>query len=248
MSTDSGFPGEGPGTGGSPRRSGEGRPPDQPARDTDEDVSFADVLNSLTLDSGRGRRRRRKDKKDKKNKDQDVPPESPPPPEEVAGTFAESDEPAWPDQPPEPAWPERSPEPAWPDGSQEADEADELELDGLYYGEGEAAIVRPYAWTGGRTKANYALELETLVSSTERAFADIGQLQVEHRSMVDICRQPRSVAEVAALLGVPLGVVRVLISDVADMGLVNVHQNVSDDGAEARLTLMERVLSGLRRL
>ena len=63
------------------------------------------------------------------------------------------------------------------------------------------------------------------------------------------CRTPRSVAEVAALLRVPLGVARVLISDAADAGLITVHKTVSgNEDAEAHLILMERVLSGLRRL
>lgn len=47
----------------------------------------------------------------------------------------------------------------------------------------------------------------------------------------------------------PLGVARVLISDAADAGLVTVHKTITgNDGAEAHLVLMERVLSGLRRL
>ncbi len=116
----------------------------------------------------------------------------------------------------------------------------------------ETAIVRPYALTGGRTKANYALELETLISTKDHVSA--GSLpaaaeQIECISIIEECRTPRSVAEIAATLRVPLGVARVLISDAADAGLVSVHKTISgNDGAEAHLVLMERVLSGLRRL
>lgn len=72
--------------------------------------------------------------------------------------------------------------------------------------------------------------------------------QVEHRAVAELCRQPRSVAEVAALLPVPLGVARVLLGDMAGLGLVVVHKTTGADGGAPDLALMERVLSGLRRL
>ncbi len=117
----------------------------------------------------------------------------------------------------------------------------------------ETAIVRPYALTGGRTRANYALELETLISTKDHVaaggFPQAAAEQIESISIMEECRTPRSVAEIAAALRVPLGVARVLISDAADAGLVTVHRTISgQDGAEAHLMLMERVLSGLRRL
>ena len=119
--------------------------------------------------------------------------------------------------------------------------------------EEQTAIVRPYALTRGRTRANYALELETLISAKDYAahggFPEVTPEQIECLSVVEECRTPRSVAEIAAALRVPLGVARVLISDAADAGLVTVHKTITgNDGAEAHLVLMERVLSGLRRL
>lgn len=107
--------------------------------------------------------------------------------------------------------------------------------------------------TGGRTKANYALELETLVSAKDEVavgvFSDAAMQQIENLSIMEECRTPRSVAEIAAAMRVPLGVARVLISDAADAGLVIVHPTLTGkDGAEAHLVLMERVLSGLCRL
>ncbi|KAA9372868.1 MULTISPECIES: DUF742 domain-containing protein, partial [Microbispora] len=62
-----------------------------------------------------------------------------------------------------------------------------------------------------------------------------------------LCRQVRSVAEVSALLRIPLGVVRVVIADMAAEGLVHVHQPQLEAG-KPDLNLLERVLSGLRRL
>ncbi len=110
-----------------------------------------------------------------------------------------------------------------------------------------ASSIRPYAWTGGRTRSQVQLELETLVSTSDNYRPGV-RLSVEHQSVVDLCHESRSVAEVASLLSVPLGVARVLLADMAELGLITVHQTVSDSGSEPHLMLMERVLSGLRRL
>jgi Protein of unknown function (DUF742) len=116
-------------------------------------------------------------------------------------------------------------------------------------GDDDTALVRPYTMTRGRTKASYALELETLISARDGVLAEQTLESIEQRSIVEALPQPRSVAELAANLRTPLGVARVLVSDAADAGLVNVHKTLSGaDGAEAHLLLMERVLSGLRRL
>jgi len=62
----------------------------------------------------------------------------------------------------------------------------------------------------------------------------------------ELCRQPRSVAEIAAHLSVPLGVARVLVADLLDDGLVTVQATLADDaGIDERRELIERVLSGL---
>ncbi len=113
----------------------------------------------------------------------------------------------------------------------------------------DASIVRAYAWTGGRTRSNISLEIETLVSANDQSRQSAGILQAEHQHVVELCRSPRSVAEVAALMRLPLGVVKVLLGDMAERGLVDVHQTASSAGGDTPdLGLMERVLSGLRRL
>jgi hypothetical protein len=70
----------------------------------------------------------------------------------------------------------------------------------------------------------------------------------EHRSIAGLCLDTRSVAEVAAHLRLPLGVARVLIGDMAGMGLVLIHQSGMVVGDRPSIEFMERVLSGLRRL
>jgi hypothetical protein len=77
--------------------------------------------------------------------------------------------------------------------------------------EESAAIVRPYSWTGGRTTSDFQLEIETMVSVGEELYA--GPIKAEHQDVMALCEGPRSVAEVAALLGIPLGVAKVLLGD-----------------------------------
>ena len=112
----------------------------------------------------------------------------------------------------------------------------------------QAAMVRPYAWTGGRTRSKVRLELETLVSTSELGLDESRMPQFEYRVVGTLCRHPHSVAEVAAKLSVPLGVARVILSDMAELGLISIHRTFADDDSAAHLVLMERVLSGLRRL
>jgi hypothetical protein len=109
----------------------------------------------------------------------------------------------------------------------------------------DATAVRPYVVTGGRTRASLELSLETLVSTLRKVIPY--QLPHDEAAVLDLCRdQSRSVAEVAALHRVPVGVAKVLIADLATAGLVVVHRSFAASGPDQ--ALMERVLGGLRRL
>ncbi|MCI2420377.1 DUF742 domain-containing protein [Saccharopolyspora sp. K220] len=110
------------------------------------------------------------------------------------------------------------------------------------------SLVRPYARTRGRTRTDYDLAIETLVSTSERGRTQATQSRPEHRSISELCMEARSVAEVAAHLRLPLGVVRVLIGDMADTGLVLIHDSGMVVGDRPSMEFLERVLSGLRRL
>ncbi len=107
-------------------------------------------------------------------------------------------------------------------------------------------LVRPYAVTGGRTRPRYQLAIEALVFTTTHGH-DVGRLTPEYESIRNLCGEVRSVAEISAHLAVPLGVARVLVADMAEEGLVRVHQPGNDEG-QPDLALLERVLSGLRKL
>ena len=107
-------------------------------------------------------------------------------------------------------------------------------------------LVRPYTWTGGRTTSPVHLEVETLVSATGRP-ADPAS-PPEHRTILGLCANPRSVAELAALLKMPLGVTRVLLGDLAAAGNVAVHRTAGPTDTAADVALMQRVIAGLQRL
>jgi hypothetical protein len=213
--------------------------------DSGPEPTFADVMNGFSLDSRRKPKKRRWGR-NRSDDDQGAPApgdrqQAPPPaPAEMTGpiagsaayglppTRAESEAAA--QQPPQAPTSPAAAAPPPPAA-------------------GGAASVRPYAWTRGRTKSGYELAVETLVSVSNRARSQLERLPMEHRSVADLLlEQTRSVAEVAALLSLPLGVARVLLGDMASSGTVTVHQTASTPGDVPDLALMERVLSGLRRL
>jgi hypothetical protein len=117
------------------------------------------------------------------------------------------------------------------------------------------ARVRPYALTGGRTRFGHVLMVETFVATVDGPDGQLAlprgdwaeRVMPELRAIVELCRGMRSVAEISALLRIPLGVVRVLISDLADQGRIRVYGTGHGPGGPDR-ALLERVLSGLRRL
>jgi hypothetical protein len=202
-------------------------PGDEPRQNAEP--TFADVMNGFSFDSGRPRKKRRWGRRREEEAVADGPftpsggsPQAPPPEGGPPGRGPEMYDTGPIDRAPFEPVP-----PSAPIG---------------------ASAVRPYAWTRGRTKSGFDLAIETLVSTSPQGRAKLGMLQMEHRSVADLCEEPRSVAEVAALLSIPLGVARVLLGDMAGLGVVTVHQTASSAGNLPDLALMERVLSGLRRL
>ncbi len=204
--------------------------PDDERRQPSE-PTFADVMNGFSLDAGRSPRRRRWGRR---RDDAVAPPELPRPDQFELP-------PAHQGLPPHQGGPAQQNPLMQPPAEMPAAEEPVSTTVG-------ASAVRPYAWTRGRTKSGLDLAIETLVSTSQRGRDQMGLLQVEHRAVAEMCEQTRSVAEVAALMSLPLGVARVLLGDMAGLGIVTVHQTASSAGNVPDLALMERVLSGLRRL
>ncbi|MEU0838842.1 DUF742 domain-containing protein [Streptomyces sp. NPDC005962] len=187
----------------------------------EDDQTFADVLNAFSF--GKARRPRKKSGSD-------------------SGSGPETAARPQPEDAPPPAPPESYPYPPSRDERQ-------AEWEGEYeQQQGSPSFVRAYTWTGGRTRSQYHFELETLVTTTDLGHQSAGFTHADHIPVISLCQEPKSVAEVAARLSVPLGVARVLLSDMAERGLIVVHQTGTEDGEVPSVTLMERVLTGLRRL
>lgn len=109
------------------------------------------------------------------------------------------------------------------------------------------ALARPYSWTDGRTEPSVALAVEARVRTTPEGRALPERWASALWTVTRLCARPRSVAEIAAHLSVPLGVARVLVADLLSHGLVVVEATLADDaGVDQRRELIERVLSGLR--
>jgi len=105
--------------------------------------------------------------------------------------------------------------------------------------------VRPYAMVGGRTRPTHDdLEIEALISTTSVG-EQTPKLTVEQRAIAALCHELLSIAEVSARLHLPLGVVRVLVGDMADEHLVIVYRP-AHAGDRPDRALLERVLYGLR--
>nr|WP_166640175.1 DUF742 domain-containing protein [Amycolatopsis sp. SID8362] len=110
-------------------------------------------------------------------------------------------------------------------------------------------MVRPYFRTHGRTRPTRDLPVETLVSITQRGRAVVRGSTQEETEICALLRTSQSVAEVAARRRIPLGVARVLLSDLADRGIIAVHTaRTKGSGNRPSLELMERILHGLSRI
>ncbi|MFE9014045.1 DUF742 domain-containing protein [Streptomyces cyaneofuscatus] len=113
-------------------------------------------------------------------------------------------------------------------------------------------VVRPYAMTRGRTSSasRHRLDLIALVVP-EPAAEDPGRDQTlapEHVTIVELCSDaPQSIAELAAGLDLPVGVVRVLVGDLVEDELVHVTRPVPP--AELPdVNILREVINGLRAL
>lgn len=110
-------------------------------------------------------------------------------------------------------------------------------------------VIRPYALVGGRTRpAGEFFDLIAMVTARPAQVRLLHlHLEPEHQRVLAMCAEPRSVADLAADLRIPLGVVRVILADLREQGLVTIRPPV----APTRLLdtyALRRIEDGLRRL
>jgi DNA-binding transcriptional ArsR family regulator len=118
-----------------------------------------------------------------------------------------------------------------------------------WLGDSSGPVVRPYALTAGRTRPSGAtIDLIALVTAVRRSSLDREQLELEpeHLRLLTLCRLPVSVAELASDLDLPLGVVRILLSDLRERGLISIHQPAQTGLSDVRI--LQEVADALRKL
>lgn len=113
-----------------------------------------------------------------------------------------------------------------------------------------SGLERYYVLTGGRSGPGgpaAGLDVATLIVSRS---APAPGMQHEHEEIVRWCRDPLSVAELGAHLGLPFNILAVLVADLLETGQVDARDPIpaSTPGHGADLALLEEVLSGLQRL
>ncbi len=114
------------------------------------------------------------------------------------------------------------------------------------YGDaGDGLRVRPYAITGGRTRARTDVAIEAIVYRTPQG-EQTRSLPLERGQILALLATPQSTAEVSARLRLPLGVVRVVLGDLIDEGYLAINSRSANGRPDLRL--LERVLDGLQAL
>jgi hypothetical protein len=104
-------------------------------------------------------------------------------------------------------------------------------------------FVRPFVITGGRTRANdESVRMETMVQSVGMPS---DELNFERAAIVQTCYEPRSVAEIAAGLVMPLAVVIVLVGDLVESGYL---ETTNSDPVELELDTLTRMIERVRAL
>jgi hypothetical protein len=108
-------------------------------------------------------------------------------------------------------------------------------------------LVRPYAITGGRTSSGGpVIELESQVVATAKGAEYLNRYRWEAARVIEIASHPLALIEVAVQLDVPVGVARVVISDLVKEGSL---QLLDPQRAESSYAdLLEKVLDGIRSL
>ena len=112
-------------------------------------------------------------------------------------------------------------------------------------------VVRPYALTGGRTDpaGGAVLDLISVIvaAGPPPTAAASRRLSPEHRKLIGLCQEPMTVADAAADMALPLGVVRVLLADLIQQKLITVQPRRAVR-PQTSPDLLREVLDGLRSL
>ncbi|MFJ6566817.1 DUF742 domain-containing protein [Streptomyces sp. NPDC091292] len=121
--------------------------------------------------------------------------------------------------------------------------------DGNWGVEPAASVVRPFLLTAGRIAGGDGLvppiPIETQVVATKLGLSALDAFVFDqHRDIVAVCRQPQSLAEIAAKLRMHLNVIRVLAEDLRADGQLALYAPQATSARD--VTVLRRVIDGLR--
>lgn len=108
-------------------------------------------------------------------------------------------------------------------------------------------LVRPYVVTRGRTAPGEHVALDATIEARRSPEELDRTAPPEARRILLLCRRPLALAELAARLSLPVGVVRVLVGDLRAVGAVAIVDAPEPDAA-TDVRLLERLLDGIRAL
>jgi Protein of unknown function (DUF742) len=113
----------------------------------------------------------------------------------------------------------------------------------------EGNLVRPYTLTGGRTDTHVDIPLEAPIQTLQAGLAHRWPPSDARGKIIQLCVNSPSVAEISALLDLPLGVSRVLVGDLVLSGYLRVHRTLTERSTrDERHELIGRTLRGLKAL
>lgn len=114
--------------------------------------------------------------------------------------------------------------------------------------EEDGPVVRPYTLTGGRVAEDTGeFDLVSVVEPTGEDPPSRFLPAPEHDRILRLCAGSPSVAEIASDLDLALGVVRVLLGDLLDHGLIRVRRPASV-ARFPKTAVLKEVIDGLRAL
>lgn len=110
-------------------------------------------------------------------------------------------------------------------------------------------VVRPYALTQGRTRhSGEAFDLVATVTAIRTGMAVPSTLGPEHIAVLQLVQTPTTVVDIASDVDLPLGVVRILLGDLRELGLVTINRPMSTKPRQVDRNTLREVLHGLRSL
>lgn len=109
-------------------------------------------------------------------------------------------------------------------------------------------LIRPYLMTGGRTEADGDIRLETQLQTTARGHRTAGNFRWEAARILELADRPTALVEIAARANLPIGVTRVVVSDLINEGVMTAHRSIEVISRESHTSLLEKVLNGVRNI